>query len=135
MNEFNKIIEQELAQGINLSIINLVDQLVRYACKVNASDIPIDQLRKPFESVFRIDGVLESSYSAAQEYLFRNNFKELKFFLSFAQTNIKQLKTEDFVTLFLRRTNLWICVFIIVPTYHGENAVMRLLSDKMKISV
>jgi len=61
MNEFNKIIERELAEGLNMSIVNLIDQLIKHAFVVHASDIHIDPLEKNIRVRFRIDGVLEDS--------------------------------------------------------------------------
>ncbi|MEJ0001775.1 MAG: ATPase, T2SS/T4P/T4SS family [bacterium] len=59
MDEFNKIIEGELAHGANLSIINLMDHLIQYASDVHASDIHIDPQEHGVRIRFRIDGVLE----------------------------------------------------------------------------
>ena len=102
--------------------------------QVNASDIHIDPLRKPFESVFRIDGVLESSYSAAQEYLFEI-ISRIKV-LSQLRTDEHQATQDGRFRYTFPETNEFVDLRVsIVPTYHGENAVMRLLSDKMKISV
>ena len=62
MDEFNTIIEKELAQGVNLSIINLIDHLLKYASSIHASDIHIDPQEKAVRIRFRIDGVLEDAH-------------------------------------------------------------------------
>ena len=67
MDEFNTIIERELAQGVNLSIINVIDHLIKHACNINASDIHIDPQDKVVRVRFRIDGVLEDSHNLPKE--------------------------------------------------------------------
>jgi type IV pilus assembly protein PilB len=67
MNDFKSIIEKELSEGLNISIINLIDQLIRHAFSINSSDIHIDPLEKSIRVRFRIDGVLEDSYSLPKE--------------------------------------------------------------------
>ena len=67
MDEFNTIIDRELAAGPSLSIINIIDQLIKYACSIHASDIHIDPLEKTVRVRFRIDGVLEDAHSLPKE--------------------------------------------------------------------
>ena len=52
-------IEQELAKGGNLSIINLVNFLIEGAYKLGASDIHIDPQADSLRIRLRIDGVLQ----------------------------------------------------------------------------
>src|SRR3989344_7167193 len=63
MEEYKKIIEGELALGPEISIINLIDQLIKHASAVGASDIHIDPSDKAIRVRFRVDGVLENFYS------------------------------------------------------------------------
>ncbi len=130
-------VEEELARGAEISIIALFDNLIEKAFQSRASDIHIDPLVKGVRVRFRIDGVLTDAYTfpkeinneviarikilsklrtdehqATQDGRFRYAFSE-----EALQQNPSQSKFIDF------RVS-------IVPTYHGENAVLRLLSDK-----
>ena len=128
MDEFNKIINKELAVGANLSIINLVDHLIKHACNIRASDIHIDPLEKTVRIRFRIDGVLEDAHP-----LPKNIHEEL---ISRIKV-LSRLRTDEhyaaqdgrFRSIVSPKGTVDVRVSI-VPTYHGENAVMRLLSDK-----
>lgn len=123
------LLAEEISKGGNISIINLVDCLIEKAHHDKVSDVHIDPTPTSIRVRFRIDGVLQEAYSlprsihneiisrikvlsklrtdehqATQDGRFRHNFSD----------------TDDFIDLRVS----------IVPTYHGENAVMRLLSDK-----
>ncbi len=129
MDEFNKSIENELAQGVNLSIINLIDLLIKHACKVNASDIHIDPLEKNVRVRFRIDGVLESSLLLPKN-IHGEIISRIKV-LSRLRTDEHQATQDGRFRYIFPDTGEFVDLRVsIVPTYHGENAVMRLLSDK-----
>ena len=133
MDEFKTTIEKELATGINISIINLIDLLVKYASKVNASDIHIDPLEKNIRVRFRIDGVLESSIFLPKN-IHGEIISRIKV-LSRLRTDEHQSTQDGRFRYIFPETKDASSKFVdlrvsIVPTYHGENAVMRLLSDK-----
>ncbi len=123
------ILKVDLGRGKDVSIINLVDSLIEKAHVSRVSDIHIDPSIQNVKVRFRIDGVLQEAFlfpktihgeiisrikvlaklrtdehQATQDGRFRHSFTE----------------TGEFVDLRVS----------IVPTYHGENVVMRLLSDK-----
>ena len=126
-------VKEELNRGVHISIINLIDQLITKAERSGASDIHIDPLEKFTRVRFRIDGVLQDIYSfpkeAHAEVISRikimsrlrtdehQTTQDGRFRFSFFEPNDKQNKFIDF------RVS-------IIPTYHGENAVLRLLADK-----
>src|SRR3989344_4523457 len=60
-------VKEELGRGANISIINLIDQLIEKAHTSRASDIHIDPLEKVMRIRFRIDGVLQDIYSFPKE--------------------------------------------------------------------
>ncbi len=131
MEEFNKTIEKELSAGNNLSIINLIDHLLRYASLIHASDIHIDPQDKIVRVRFRIDGVLEDAHSLPKE-IHGEIISRIKV--------LSQLRTDEhnaaqdgrFRSIISDSENNTSSVDVrvsIVPTYHGENAVLRLLSD------
>lgn len=133
MDEFKTTIEKELSAGVNISIINLVDILIKYASKVNASDIHIDPLEKNIRVRFRIDGVLENSILLPKN-IHGEIIARIKV-LSRLRTDEHQSTQDGRFRYIFPETKDSLNAFIdlrvsIIPTYHGENAVMRLLSDK-----
>lgn len=133
MDELKQIIAKELAAGVNLSIINLLEHLIKYACRVNASDIHIDPLENSIRIRFRVDGVLEHSCSLPKN-IHGEIISRIKV-LSKLRTDEHQATQDGRFRYAFPETPMQKGAFIdfrvsIVPTYHGENAVMRLLSDK-----
>ena len=46
MDDLRKTLEKDLAHGANVSIVSVVDNLIRHACRAHASDIHIDPNEK-----------------------------------------------------------------------------------------
>ena len=122
-------LEQEITNGGEISIINLIECLVEKAYKGRVSDIHIDPTPETVRVRFRIDGVLQESYEFPKN-IHNEIISRIKV-LSKLRTDEHQATqdgrfryefpdSKDFVDLRVS----------IVPTYHGENCVMRLLSDK-----
>ncbi|OGI76057.1 hypothetical protein A3C67_00530 [Candidatus Nomurabacteria bacterium RIFCSPHIGHO2_02_FULL_42_19] len=127
MDEFNKIIKKELAVGVNLSIINLIDELLKHASAIRASDIHIDPQEKMVRLRFRVDGVLEDALSLPKE-IHSEIISRIKV-LSQLRTDEHQTAQDGrFRTIISDSGSVDVRVSI-VPTYHGENVVLRLLSD------
>lgn len=119
-------IQTELARGHEASVIRVIDTLLVHAHSVSASDIHIDPGLATLIVRFRCDGVLETAHvfplSIHHELISR-----LKV-LSGLRTDEHQT-AQDGRFRFMRSDEDWIDVRIsIAPTYHGENAVLRLLS-------
>ena len=129
MQEFQKKIEAELALGPDVSIVNLIDQLIRHASAVNASDIHIDPSDKALRVRFRVDGVLEDFY-ALPKTIHQEIISRIKVLASLRTDEHQSAQDGRFRSL-LDTGSVDIRVSI-VPTYHGENAVLRLLSDRME---
>ena len=126
-------VEQELTRGADVSIINLFDQLIERAHEMRASDIHIDPLVKSVRVRFRIDGVLTEAYSFPKEI--NNEIISRIKILSRLRTDEHQATQDGRFRYTLPEANNKENKFIdfrvsIVPTYHGENAVLRLLTDK-----
>lgn len=127
-------VKEELSRGAEISIINLVDQLIEKAYSARASDIHIDPLVKSVRIRFRIDGVLTDAYTFPKEI---NNevISRIKI-LSRLRTDEHQATQDGRFRYVLSgeppRQRLGGIDFrvSIMPTYHGENAVLRLLLDK-----
>jgi len=119
----------EIVPQKSISIIGLVDDLVESAYSRGASDIHIDPTHDKVRIRFRIDGVLQDiqnfpknihseviarikilsklrtdEHHATQDGRFRHEFGD----------------NQEFVDIRVS----------IAPTYHGENSVLRLLTDK-----
>ncbi len=135
-DELNKTMEMELASLPNVSIINVIEHLLTHACKVNASDIHIDPLEKSIRVRFRVDGVLENSCTLPKS-IHQEIISRIKI-LSKLRTDEHQATQDGRFRYILPKekdSDVENCVYLrvsIAPTYHGENAVIRLLSDKME---
>ncbi len=127
MDEFNKTIEKELSAGANLSIINIIDHLLRYASYVHASDIHIDPQDKVIRVRFRIDGVLEDAHPLPKD-IHGEIISRIKV-LSGLRTDEHNAAQDGRFRSIIAETGSVDVRVSIVPTYHGENAVLRLLSD------
>jgi len=126
-------VEEELKNGGNISIINLLDQLIEKAHVSRASDIHIDPLVKFVRVRFRVDGVLQDMYTFPKD-ISNEVFARIKI-LSKLRTDEHQATQDGRFRYLLpegsNKQNKFIDFRVsIVPTYHGENAVLRLLTDK-----
>ena len=130
MDEFNSIIEKELATGVNLSIINLIDHLLRHACNIHASDIHIDPQDKVVRIRFRIDGVLEDAHTLPKDIHgeILSRIKVLSGLRTDEHNAAQDGRFRSIISDSENSSSVDVRVSI-VPTYHGENAVLRLLSD------
>ena len=111
----------------DVSIIRLVDSLVEYALKERASDIHIDPEDKRLRVRLRIDGDLQDALSLPFE-IHSEVITRIKV--------LSGLKTDEHNAAqdgrFKAATDLGdVDVRVsIVPTYYGENAVMRVLGEQ-----
>ncbi len=123
------LIEQEAARPTHsISIIKLVDALIQYAYESRASDIHIDPSEKDLAIRLRIDGAMHSAFvfpKGIQSEIIRR----LKVLADLrtdehlaAQDGRFKFKTKDEKIFDIRLS--------IVPTYHEENAVLRLLVEQ-----
>lgn len=122
-------VEQELAKGADLSIISLVDSLIERAQKSRASDIHIDPSATSIKVRLRIDGVMQESYIFPKE-IHAEVISRIKV-IAGLRTDEHQATQDGRFRLVFPGTEEYVDIRVsIVPTYHGENVVMRLLSDK-----
>lgn len=129
---FDKV-TKELSHGANISIINLVDQLIERAHTLRASDIHIDPLEHLVRIRFRIDGVLQDIYSFPKE-INSEVVSRIKILSKLRTDEHQTTKDGRFRHVLYSKENKQ-GKFVdfrvsIIPTYHGENAVLRLLTDK-----
>ena len=127
-------VEQELSRGINISIINLVDCLLENAHQSGASDIHIDPSRNEIRVRLRIDGVLQDFYKFPKT-IHSEVISRVKVLARLRTDEHQATQDGRFRHIFGDKNNNENNEFVdirvsIAPTYHGENTVMRLLSDK-----
>ncbi|MEK7177073.1 MAG: GspE/PulE family protein [Patescibacteria group bacterium] len=121
-------VEKELARGTGLSIISLIDCLIERAQEVRASDIHIDPLADKVRVRFRIDGVLQDVYSFPKS-IHAEIISRIKV-LARLRTDEHSATQDGRLRHDLSDKKFVDIRVSIVPTYHGENSVLRLLSDK-----
>ncbi len=123
----NKLTE-EISHGHDISIINLIDYLIEKAHSEKVSDIHIDPNAHELRVRFRLDGVLQDVYK-----LPKKNHGEIISrikILSKLRTDEHQTSQDGRFRYAIPKTEEFVDLRVsIVPTYHGENIVMRLLSE------
>jgi len=122
-------IQYELSRGASVSIIALVNLLVEKAHVARASDIHIDPGVHGVRVRMRIDGVLQDQYDLPKN-IYSEIISRIKV-LAGLRTDEHQATQDGRFRYVLPGDQEFIDMRIsIAPTYHGENVVMRLLSDK-----
>ena len=119
-------LDDELALGERASIIRIVEALIEEAHALHASDIHIDPTREVLRVRLRIDGVL-IDFKTIPSSIRLEIVARLKI-LSGLRTDEHQAPQDG---RFRQTLSDGVHVDIrvsIAPTYHGENAVLRLLS-------
>jgi len=127
--EKSEKLEEEIKNGKDISIINLIECLVEKAHKSRVSDIHIDPTPEGVRVRFRIDGVLQESYDFPKN-IHNEIISRIKV-LSKLRTDEHQATQDGRFRYEFPDSKEFVDLRVsIVPTYHGENCVMRLLSDK-----
>lgn len=128
-----KIEEMLVLDEKNISIIALVEGLMEYAYLARASDIHLEPLDDKILVRLRIDGVLHDSFTLSKG-LQSGVVTRLKVLTGMrtdehqtAQDGRFKMKIKDPPRQFDVRVS-------VVPTYYGENAVLRLLAEQTQIS-
>ena len=122
-------VKQELLKGNNLSMIVLVDSLIAEAQERRASDIHIVPSSTGVRVRFRIDGVLQDAHVFPKEI--HNEVVSRIKVLAGLRTDEHQATQDGRFRILLSAGKEIIDIRVsIAPTYHGENVVLRLLSDK-----
>jgi type IV pilus assembly protein PilB len=122
-------VNRELEKGSSLSIIRLVDLLVQHASAARASDIHLDPSSTGLRARLRIDGVLQEMHSFPSS-IHSEIIARIKV-LCGMRTDEHQAPQDGRFRYSFENSKSFIDIRVsIVPTYHGENVVMRLLSDK-----
>ncbi|MDP2665468.1 MAG: GspE/PulE family protein [bacterium] len=124
------LIEQELAKPFEqISIIDLVDLFVEYAYSARASDIHIEPAKDRLRVRYRIDGLLRDAFDKNINIeLHPEIISRIKVLAGLRtdehllpQDGRFKVKIEDFGEVDVRVS--------IMPTYYGENGILRVLAS------
>lgn len=118
----------ELAKGPLLEIIRFVEVLINDAYVSRASDIHLDPRSGGVMIRFRIDGVLQDVHEIPL-HVHGEVISRFKILCSL-RTDEHQAAQDGRFRMSLFETGSVDVRVSIVPTYYGENAVLRLLSDQ-----
>lgn len=116
----------EVQDGAATSIVNLVNHLIELAHGLKASDIHIDPQQKDVRIRLRIDGALQDEVPLPK-VIQPEVISRIKI-LAGLRTDEHQVAQDGRFRVHLETGAVDVRVSI-VPTYYGENAVMRLLSE------
>ncbi len=128
MLELKHKIEQELKKPAGISIIALVQDLVAYAYAIHASDIHIDPTEKNVRVRLRVDGVLMDMFLLPKN-IHSEVISRIKI-LSGLRTDEHQAAQDGRFRCIISQDSFVDIRVSVVPTYFGENTVLRLLTDK-----
>lgn len=119
-------VHQELAKGVGASVITLVDCLIEEAHRGRASDIHIDPIHGGLKVRYRVDGILRDACSLPPG-IHEEVISRIKI-LCGLRTDEHQAAQDGRFRTQVNGVQVDVRVSI-VPTYYGENAIMRLLAE------
>jgi type II secretory ATPase GspE/PulE/Tfp pilus assembly ATPase PilB-like protein len=122
------LVREELAKGPSLSIIKLVDGLVQDAHFVRASDIHLDPSDSGVKIRYRIDGVLQD-VQLMPNSIHTEVISRMKILCGLRTDEHQAAQDGRFRIVMENGLSVDVRVSI-VPTYYGENAVLRLLAEQ-----
>lgn len=125
----DKKVLEELSRGDEISIINLIDCLVEKAHFSRASDIHIDPCSNKVRVRLRVDGVLQDSFEFPKN-IHSEVISRIKVLARLRTDEHQATQDGRFRHMFPDGKGFVDVRVSIAPTYHGENTVLRLLSDK-----
>lgn len=120
-------LKAEIESGTKTSIINLVNYLIDLAYQLKASDIHIIPEAESVRVRLRIDGILQDEMPFPK-FIHSEIVSRIKI-LANLRTDEHQTAQDGRFRVSLENGEIDIRVSI-VPTYYGENTVMRLLTDQ-----
>src|SRR6516225_1996346 len=114
------------------SIIRFVNQVLRDAIELRASDIHLEPFEDEFRIRYRIDGVLQDVPVPAQIKRFQPAIVSRVKILSHLNIAEKRLPQDGRIKIRIEESEVDIRVSVI-PMLHGEAVVMRLLRQNSKL--
>ena len=122
------LVRAELAKGADVSVIKFVDALIQDAHAVRSSDIHLDPSGSGVKIRFRIDGVLQD-VQLIPSAMHNEVISRIKI-LCGLRTDEHQAAQDGRFRLVLESGSSVDVRVSIVPTYYGENAILRLLAEQ-----
>jgi len=126
-----ELVTKQLGEtSANVSIIKLVDLFVEFAYTGGASDIHLEPTRDELRVRYRIDGLLHDSFGGAKvrKELHPEVVSRIKV-LSGLRTDEHVLPQDGRFRVKLDETTDVDVRVSIIPTYYGENVIMRVLAE------
>jgi len=123
-------VKKELAKGQMISVVSLVAFIVEEAYSLRASDIHLEPQSDSIRVRYRIDGWLKDFHKLPLR-IHSEVISRIKI-LAGLRTDEHQAPQDGRFRMVLEARPLDVRVSV-APTYYGENAVLRLLSDKAGI--
>jgi len=134
-----EVVDENLDEDTNLdgveneaSIIKFVNQVLKDAIELRASDIHLEPFEDEFRIRYRIDGVLQDVPVPAQLKQFQPAIVSRIKILSHLNIAEKRLPQDGRIKIRIEDSDVDIRVSII-PMLHGEAVVMRLLRQNSKL--
>lgn len=132
-NQIKARMEKTLTQSVSdISVINLIDDLMEYAYLARASDIHLEPVEDKLIARLRIDGMLHDIFSFPKS-IYSGIITRIKV-LSGMRTDEHQAAQDGRFGFKIKNPAKQFDVRVsIIPTYYGENAVLRLLAEQKQI--
>ncbi|MDP3696512.1 MAG: GspE/PulE family protein [Candidatus Taylorbacteria bacterium] len=124
-------IEGEVKKGATRSLIGIVNDIIENAHDSNASDIHINSKSESVKIRFRIDGVLQDVFDMPKEIL-PELIGRIKI-LSNLRIDEHQSSQDGRFRITAKDGDTVDVRVAISPSYYGESAVLRLLTDKAEM--
>jgi type II secretory ATPase GspE/PulE/Tfp pilus assembly ATPase PilB-like protein len=129
-SNYFKNLEDQLAKESDISAVKVLNSLVKSAYDLKASDIHIDPMEEGLKIRFRIDGVLQEIATLPQK-INLEVISRIKIICGL-RTDEHQATQDGRFSNRMENGNMIDVRVSIAPTHHGENAVLRLLSDTLQ---
>ncbi len=128
------IIQKELAKPVEeMSIIDLVGALIEYAYTSRASDVHIQPFEDEIKVRLRIDGILHDIFVLPKK-IQSEIITRIKVLASL-RTDEHQAAQDGRFRISLKKPEINFDVRVsIIPTYYGENTILRILAEQAQIS-
>jgi len=133
LEDLKNKINFELSKGEeNISLIEIVNYILMYGFKSKASDIHIQPMENKLNIRYRIDGILYTIFTLPK-YIQDELISRIKV-LSGLRTDEHNSPQDGRFKFKILDENLEFDIRVsIMPTYYGENAVLRLLVQREEI--
>lgn len=128
VNTHKEKIEKEIKKGAARSLIGIVNDIIESAHMARASDIHINPKSDSVKIRFRIDGVLQDVFDMPKEIL-PELIGRVKILANLRMDEHQSYQDGRFRIVAKDNDNVDVRVAM-SPSYYGESAVLRLLSDK-----